>query len=46
MELEADILENDYTDKIVTCDAVRDSEWPTQGDTGHVHGWGCTQTGK
>ena len=46
MELEADILENDYTGKIATCDLRQDTEWPTEGDTGYVHGWGCTQAGK
>ena len=49
MELEDDILEKENAGILQPCDFshVADSgEFPTEGDTGHVHGWGCTRVGK
>ena len=45
LELEAAILENDYTGKIDLPPTGTDENWPGEGETGYVHGWGCTHVG-
>ena len=47
MELEDNILEKENAGIIEPCDfSDVTGEFPTEGDTGHVHGWGCTSVGK